>query len=347
MTHEAPGDAKSPLSAQQLGALRKRDLNALLILSAVLRTGSVSGAARLLAMTQPAVSRALDRLRHELRDPLVVRQGNGVIATSLARQITPCLDTLLDQAQQVYLACEFDVANAQRDMRVAINAHLQQVLMPPLIDRIAREAPGIRLLARPIHEGGDVQNLRDGHLDLMVGMLSDHEPLRQRHLMDQRLVCLAHPALAAKIAADGPMSLEAFRRHPQIDVQPAGLGRISAGLDALAAPGRPARNVVCVLSSFDALLKTLEGGSHIGVVPELAFDAPAHPGLCAVATDFDLPVYRVHAWWHNVAHHDPAIAWLVGHLAAICAQRAQPPALASVPAGSARQRADRRVPRGR
>jgi DNA-binding transcriptional LysR family regulator len=69
---------------------------------------------------------------------------------------------------------------------------------------------------------------------------------------------------------------------------------------------RPRRNIVCVVSSFEAMLRTLQTGPYLGVVP-LAFE---------------LPAYRVSAWWHNVGHHDPALQWLRGQLQQVCLELA-------------------------
>lgn len=311
--------ALPPVLAAHLEKLRRRDLNALVTLYAVLRSGSVSGAARLLGLTQPAVSRTLERLRVEFDDPLVVRQGNGVVATSRARALDAMLEALMDQAQHIFSADSFHPATVRRDVRIAMNEHLQQLLVPPLLERTARHAPGMRLFVRSILRS-DMELLKDGHLDLILGMLAPNEPLREQPLLQQRLLCVAQRSLAAQLVREGPLALLLFGRHPQVDVQPAGLGRLSALLDELFKGRREQRNIMCVVSSFEALMNTLEAGHYIGVVPELAFDAHKRQSLAIVPLAFDLPRYRVSAWWHNVAHHDPAIRWLLEQLAQVCTQ---------------------------
>ena len=64
--------------------LRDFDLNLLRVFDAIYDTGSVSAAARKLAISQPSVSRELNRLRDHFDDPLFVRSGNGVAPTSKA-----------------------------------------------------------------------------------------------------------------------------------------------------------------------------------------------------------------------------------------------------------------------
>ena len=67
--------------------LRNLDLNLLLVFDAVLRERSVIRAADALAISQPAVSHALNRLRHALKDKLFVRTPAGMIPTPRAEQL--------------------------------------------------------------------------------------------------------------------------------------------------------------------------------------------------------------------------------------------------------------------
>jgi DNA-binding transcriptional LysR family regulator len=305
--HAAPAQAQ--VLTAHLERLRRRDLNALVTLHAVLRTRSVTGAARLLGLTQPAVSRTLERLRVELNDPLVLRQGNGIVPTNRAREIELALESLLDHAQFIYASASLQPSTERRNIHLAMNEHLQQLIVPPLLERTAEHAPGIRLFVRSILHS-DMALLKDGHLDMILGMLPPNEHLRQQALLDQKLLCIAHRDLVQQLAREGPVTLATFSAHPQIDLQPAGMGQISAMLDGLCKGGKPHRNIACVVSSVEALMSTLEAGRYIGVVPELSYHPLSRHALDVVPLNFDLPMYRVSAWWHNVAHHDPALQWL-------------------------------------
>lgn len=64
--------------------LRHIDLNLLVVLDALLAERHISRAAQRLAMTQPAVSHALNRLRDLFADPLLVRVGNEMRLTARA-----------------------------------------------------------------------------------------------------------------------------------------------------------------------------------------------------------------------------------------------------------------------
>lgn len=315
--NEAP---TSTLLTAHLEKLHRRDLNALVTLYAVLRTGNVSQAARLLGLTQPAVSRTLERLRVEFDDPLVVRQGNGVVPTQRARSIDAALMSMMDLTQQIFASGAFHPATARRDVYLSMNEHLQQLLVPPLLQRTALHAPGMRLFVRSILHS-DMALLKDGHLDMILGMLSPAEPLREQALLHQRLLCVARSDVAGSLLQDGALTLSAFARHAQVDVQPAGIGQISAQLNDLFKGTRTRRNIVCVVSSFEALMRTLESGPYLGVVPELALRPQWSTKLSVVPLTFELPPYAVSAWWHNVANHDPALHWLREQLRHICEEQ--------------------------
>ena len=67
--------------------LRNLDLNLLLVFDAVMRERSVVRAAGALAISQPAVSHALNRLRHALKDQLFVRTPSGMLPTPRAEAL--------------------------------------------------------------------------------------------------------------------------------------------------------------------------------------------------------------------------------------------------------------------
>ena len=76
--------------------LSRLDLNLLVALQALLEEKSVTKAAERLFISQPAMSRVLQRLRHQLDDPLFTRTGNELIPSPKARELHFKLPALLD-----------------------------------------------------------------------------------------------------------------------------------------------------------------------------------------------------------------------------------------------------------
>lgn len=124
--------------------LKKLDLNLLVVFEAVYSAANISHAAARLGMSQPAVSGALTRLRDLLKDPLFVPTQRGVQATVKAqRMIAPVREALGIIKAQLNDGQIFDVRACKRHFRLLLTDALEPVVMPPLIRRIAAEAPGI------------------------------------------------------------------------------------------------------------------------------------------------------------------------------------------------------------
>src|SRR4051812_1423939 len=83
-------------------ALNRLDFNLLLDLDALLREGSVVGAARVLHLTPPAMSRRLMRLREALGDPLFVPAGRGLVPTRRALALKDKVHTAIEEVRRVF-----------------------------------------------------------------------------------------------------------------------------------------------------------------------------------------------------------------------------------------------------
>ena len=122
------------------------DLNLFVVFDAIYTEGSLTRAARVLNLTQPAVSHALGRLRDRLEDPLFVRQGARMVPTSRARaMVTPVRHALGGLQRCLSDEGGFDVADAERTFVVGLRDGLEGCLLPPLTAGILEEAPGVRL----------------------------------------------------------------------------------------------------------------------------------------------------------------------------------------------------------
>lgn len=121
------------------------DLNLLRALLAMIETGSVTRAAEVVAVSQPAMSRILARLREDFGDPLLVRSGAGMKRTPRAEALAEPVRALLVQASSLYLGDRFDRRTARRVFRAAIPDTVAATVLAPLIEAMAREAPGCRL----------------------------------------------------------------------------------------------------------------------------------------------------------------------------------------------------------
>ena len=126
------------------------DLNLLPALEALLRRRNVTHAAADVGLSQPAMSRALARLRETFGDPLLIRAGGGLAPTPLARSLAPKVAAALDELRGLFRAEDFDPSALHRAIRLAGGDAQTILLAPRLIARLQREAPGVDLRIEPI-----------------------------------------------------------------------------------------------------------------------------------------------------------------------------------------------------
>ena len=121
------------------------DLNLLVALDALLREANVSRAAMRIGLSQPAASHALQRLREVLGDPLLVRTGARMELTPRAHGLRGPLAQALDQVRGLFIHDDFDAANSERQFRLMMPDLAVELLVPPVMKKIAQAAPNVRL----------------------------------------------------------------------------------------------------------------------------------------------------------------------------------------------------------
>src|SRR5882672_11955256 len=125
--------------------LKSLDLNLLVALDALLRDTSVSRAAMRIGLSQPAASHALQRLRDLIGDPLLVRSGARMELTPRAQALRSPLAHALDQVRGLFVPDDFDAARSERHFRLMMPDLAVELLMPPLMEKITKAAPNVRI----------------------------------------------------------------------------------------------------------------------------------------------------------------------------------------------------------
>lgn len=298
---------------------RTLDLNLLRVFDEVMAERNLTRAAEKLAITQPAVSNALRRLREVLGDELVTRRGHGVEPTPRALALWPAVRHALAQLQETLSPGRFDPASAQTTFVLAMADATGATLIPPLIEIVEREAPGVSLRVVPLTTRDPRRLLDDESADMAVGyfpaVLADltaraqsdnvvaHESAR---LYDGQYVCVMradHPLAAV------PMTLDLYcaARHLLVSFSGKPFGFIDG---ALAALGRERRIVLTVNQFFTA--------GRVVATTDLLTVLPRHfVGVASVRDELvwrplpmTLPPVHVDALWHRRRNHDPAHRWL-------------------------------------
>src|SRR4051812_6089140 len=149
------------------------DLNLLIVFDAVMQERSVTRAGGRIGLSQPAVSHALSRLRHMLKDELFIRTPEGMVPTPRAEQLAEPLRRALNDMQLALEPETFVPKEASRQFMMAINNYAAVILASPLLMAVTAAAPRIRLDLRPTGLRDMSALLDRGELDLAIGTFDE------------------------------------------------------------------------------------------------------------------------------------------------------------------------------
>jgi DNA-binding transcriptional LysR family regulator len=185
-----------------LGAI---DLNLLVVFDAVMQERSVTRAGDKVGLSQPAMSHALNRLRHMLKDQLFVRAPEGMVPTPRAEQLAEPLRRALNDMQLALEPETFAPNEAHRRFAIAVNNYAAVVLTPAVIAAIADAAPFVQLDIRPSGTLNVLDLIDRGELDLAIGYFeAPGERFKLSTLLEDRFVVAMrrdHPTARQKFSA--------------------------------------------------------------------------------------------------------------------------------------------------
>ena len=148
--------------------IRNLDLNLLKTLDALLDERSVTRAAQRLALTQPAVSGMLVRLRDSFGDPLFVRAQRGMLPTARALELAAPVKQLLSDIEQLLQPAHFDPRSAELTLRLAATDYALSAVVVPFLAALRERAPGIRLAVLPVQDMQLLEQFERGAIDLAL-----------------------------------------------------------------------------------------------------------------------------------------------------------------------------------
>ena len=283
------------------------DLNLLPPLEALLRRKNVTLAAADAGMSQPAMSRALGRLRSIFDDPLLVRGAKGLALTPKALDLAVALRPALERVKEVFHAPNFDPKTAQRTIRFASSDVHNTLIFPTLLRNLAREAPGLDLSCEPY--GPDLlARMASGNLDFAFAL--DTSPLPT----GAQSVYLAQDELALVMRRDHPLArhdwaLSDYGKVPHILINILNDG--VNDLDALLALHGVQRRTLWSTPHFLAALAAVSATDAVTTLSR-AFAA-------RFADQFDLISHRppfesrslgIVLVMSHMRAHDPLMAWV-------------------------------------
>ncbi|MEO8524818.1 MAG: LysR family transcriptional regulator [Caldimonas sp.] len=296
---------------------RTLDLNLLRVFAAVMVERNVTRAAARLAMTQPAVSNALRRLREALGDELFVTVPSGVLPTAQAEAMWPEVHAALERLSEALDPQGFDPTRDERSFTMAMADATATVLMPAFVAALARERARADVRVLPLSSRDPRAQLEHGAADVAVGFFPDvatalaSEGTRGMLVLEPlyscEYVCVmqrGHP-----LAATTGLTLDDYcaARHVRVNFT----GRPRGFVDeALARDGRE-RRVVLTVNQFSTAARVVHDSELLTVLPRSFVAASGlAEGLAVRRFPGLLPTIEVGLLWHRRHERDKAQHWL-------------------------------------
>jgi DNA-binding transcriptional LysR family regulator len=293
------------------------DLNLLTVLDALLQEQHVTAAARRIHVSQPAVSRALARLRKLFDDELLVRVGQRMHPTPRALTLVAPLHDALAALSGLVRPDHFEPTTATGAVRVAAPDIIAYMLGPALLRHLAQAAP--RLNVEITQWSADWrEDLASGAVDLTFGVATGKEPgIYSKVLARNEWACVlrrGHPVLRRKWTLESYLELS----HLLIGFTSHGGGQVD---DALAAIGRTRRVGLRMPYVILSPLVIAETDLVLTTARWLAEKLARHVGIVIKAPPVSLTPVDLPMVWHERSHRDPRQRWLRATLLAL-AERA-------------------------
>ncbi|WP_111496236.1 MULTISPECIES: LysR family transcriptional regulator [Marinobacter] len=297
--------------------LRKLDFNLLKTFDVLIDELSVTRAAERLALTQPAVSGMLTRLRQSFDDPLFVRAQHGVVPTTRALELAQPIKAVLSDIEKLLQPVAFDPKSVQMPLTIAATDYALRAVVVPFLERLRSLAPGIRVAARALDHSKIQGQFERGEVDLAL-MTPESAPadLRARHLFDERYVCILredHEMARETLSLDDFCSLD----HALVSFE----GGFSGITDTMLQELGRERRIAFSVPSFLVLLEALRVSDLVAVVPYRL--VKEEPGLSLLEPPIPIPGFSKVLAWHERTHRDPVHQWVRNLLAELFEERQQ------------------------
>jgi DNA-binding transcriptional LysR family regulator len=293
--------------------LRSVDLNLLVVFDSLMVERNVTRAAARNGLSQPAVSKALGRLRHLFDDPLFVRRDRGMEPTARALELAgPIHGALADISRTLTLTAAFDPGSVIATVKIATIDLYHTSLLPLLVQRIRREAPNVDLQVRANDCSCLHEQLAAGQIDIAFAPLgAKAADTHAEPLWNDQLVTL----IGNESALREPLTIESFAAAGHVvdaghvQVSPEGIG--TSVVDAILAARGLRRRIALVLPNSAGVPFVVAATDLIATLPSrIVKGLTPVANLRMVSPPWSEVEVSPHMFWHRRTHGDPLRAWL-------------------------------------
>jgi DNA-binding transcriptional LysR family regulator len=292
------------------------DLNLLRVFDEVMAERNLTRAADNLALTQPAVSQSIKRLREALSDELFIRTAHGVRPTPYAEGIWPPIRDAMDALQASLAPANFEAISATNNFRLAMADATAATLVPMIVRETESFAPAISFRILPLNTRDPRKLLDEGEIDLAVGYFPNAvialsapdapDAIRHQRLYEGEYVVVmrrGHPLAELELTLDRYCSAH----HLLVSFSGRPFGFID---EALAGIGRR-RHITMTVNQFFTAGQVVSQSDLLTVLPRHFLEATglAHD-LSVRPLPFAVGAVHVEMLWHRRHHRDAAHQWL-------------------------------------
>ncbi|WP_321882495.1 LysR family transcriptional regulator [Paraburkholderia bannensis] len=285
------------------------DLNLLRVFLAIVEEQSLTKAGERLALSQPAMSYSLARLRALFDDQLFVRTRHGMQPTPISQELAVIVARALDSVREALRYAErFDPQVSTRAFRLSLSDAGEMAYLPSICEEVKRLGPRIKICIEPLPVGQIEEALRSRKLDFAIGNLPELTS-RTRHqvLFEEGYVCVRRRR--PEMARSQKITLAEFVEGTHVLIRSVEHSHHAID-DALRSKG-VARNIGLEVPHFVALPGVLAVTDLIATLPRRLAELLARGGGFEI---FELPVEipsaAVTMHWHEHFHEDEGIAWM-------------------------------------
>jgi DNA-binding transcriptional LysR family regulator len=289
------------------------DLNLIRVFDALWQERGVTRAGARIGLSQPAVSAALNRLRHALGDQLFLRRGNAMVPTPRAEELAPRARTALEEIERMLApGPAFDPAFLERTFTLLTSDFFSMLLVPHLSGALRRIAPGVRLRVLDSSLGDVERILRDDQADIALERpISLPEGVARTPLFRSPFVMAVagkDPAVTGLTEGETmPLAVFCALDHAIRSVD----GTMSGQVDAALERHGHARRVTLALPHFQAVALAVARGGMTAALPVQFARVVREPlGLRFFHPPIPIPAPDISLYWHSRHDKDAAHRWM-------------------------------------
>jgi DNA-binding transcriptional LysR family regulator len=279
--------------------LRSVDLNLLVIFDALMAERNVTRAANRIAMSQPAMSNALARLREAFRDELFVRTAKGMEPTPRAIELGEAVRQILRQTERLLVSdLEFDPTSSERTFNARMSDLIGFLALPTLLRALRVEAPAVRLDIVHLSPEQTVKALEADQLDFALSMDLKHvNTIRSTVLFEDQMVCVMRSG--HRLDKDG-LTIQDFidGDHLRVAMSPTDIRFVD---NALSVHGLQ-RRIVANVPHWLLIPPVLHETDLLAVVSGKLAGRFSNQGISVRPLPFDSTPFNWRLYWHR--RHD-------------------------------------------